>query len=698
MRVLLLVLLLALCSGASSSVYYLSPQGDDLKGNGSINYPWFTLEKAWKAASAGDTIFLRGGTYAFTTMQDLTGKDGLSGKLIKIWAYPGEKPVITKGSIFDMQDQSNLIYIESDYLHLKGLEICHFAQKSGIRASSALFGFTSNSIFENLDYHHNGLGMVIRGNSTSNLILNSDFHHNYDPYNPDPYCHADGLDIAETPEGTVNTVRGCRFYANSDDGLDLWNNEGIVVIENCWAWRNGYREDGLTAGGDGAGFKLGATESTYYSVYKRILINNLSVSNRNFGITQNAATCKMFICNNILFDNKKTGIYFSASWGDAQHVIRNNISYKNVTDAAIGIKLPSVDHNSWQPGFTITDQDFKSVDPTQLVRPRKPDGTLPDIDFMHLVAGSDLIDTGIDVGLPYLGGAPDLGAFETMPPAPVVANQPPVVSISSPSSSTSFTSPATITIDAAASDPDGAIIKVEFFQGNVKIGEQITTPYSISWKEVPEGTYFLTAVATDNSNSKTVSAAVSVTVVKPAPTANKLPIVSIASPTKGSSFTAPATITIDVNASDPDGSITKVEIYNGTVKLYEKLAAPYTFTLKDLPSGSYELKAVATDNLKASTTSSYLDLTVTSYYEAREYFNLYPNPNDGRFSIDFTSLLDADSFTVTIVDLIGKTVYREELSRDESTRQFDLSHLNSGTYVIMISSSQILLAQKFIKG
>ncbi|MBE0676789.1 MAG: T9SS type A sorting domain-containing protein [Bacteroidales bacterium] len=346
----------------------------------------------------------------------------------------------------------------------------------------------------------------------------------------------------------------------------------------------------------------------------------------------------------------------------------------------------------------LTDNDFISLDATQLSRPRSGDGTLPVINFLKPATGSKLIDKGIIAGLPFFGVAPDIGAFETVPPAPVVANQPPVVSISSPSKSTSFTSPATITIDAVASDPDGAIIKVEFFQGNVKIGERITTPYSITWKEVPEGTYSLTAVSTDNSNSKTVSAAVSVTVVKPAPTANKLPIVSIASPTKGSSFTAPATVTVDVNASDPDGSITKVELYNGTVKLYEKSAAPFSFTIKDLPPGSYELKAVATDNLKASSTSSSLALTVTPIYEARDYFNLYPNPNDGRFSIEFTSLLDADIFTVSVVDLIGNTVYREELSKDESTRQFDLSHLNSGIYVLMIAANQILLTQKFIKG
>ncbi|HQM69590.1 MAG TPA: Ig-like domain-containing protein [Bacteroidales bacterium] len=597
MRVSLLILLLSAVASLHGSSFYLSPQGNDLNGDGSINAPWFTLEKAWKAAVAGDTIWLRGGTFEYITMQDLTGKDGINGKRIKIWAFPGERPVITKGSTFDMVDQSNLIFIEADYVHLKGLEISNFSQKPGIRASSALFCYTSYSIFENLNYHHNGLGMVIRGKSTENLILNCDFHHNYDPYNNDPYHHSDGLDIAEMPSGTRNTVKGCRFYLNGDDGLDLWNNEGTVIIDSCWSWHNGYREDGITPGGDGAGFKLGQTTIIDNSTYRRIITNSLSVSNRNFGITQNAAKCKMFICNNVFYDNKYMGIYFSASWGDASHVIRNNISYKNATDAAIGIRLPVVDHNSWFPEYIVSDDDFLSVDTSELEHSRNDDGTLPKIDFMHLTPGSDLIDTGIDVGIPYWGNAPDLGAFETI-----------------------------------------------------------------------TGTYHI----------------------------NKPPVVSIAFSAKGSSFTAPATVEVNIEASDPDGTISKVELYNGSKKIAESTTAPYSFTIKDLPAGSYFLRAIAIDDMNASSVSSTLEVTVVAFNQKGEHFNLYPNPNDGRFTVDFSSLVEAKSFMLTVVDLIGNTVFQEQISSDEPTRQFDLSHLNSGIYILIIAAGQILLTQKLI--
>jgi len=61
------------------------------------------------------------------------------------------------------------------------------------------------------------------------------------------------------------------------------------------------------------------------------------------------------------------------------------------------------------------------------------------------------------------------------------------------------------------------------------------------------------------------------------PPENKKPAVSISSPTKSESFTAPAVITIDAIASDPDGSIVKVEFYNDANKLGEKASYPYFF-------------------------------------------------------------------------------------------------------------------------
>lgn len=91
----------------------------------------------------------------------------------------------------------------------------------------------------------------------------------------------------------------------------------------------------------------------------------------------------------------------------------------------------------------------------------------------------------------------------------------PIVSITTPNNNATFTSPATISITANASDPDGTISKVEFYNGAAKLGEDVSSPYAYSWANVAAGTYSITAVATDNNGNKTTSAATLVKVSVP---------------------------------------------------------------------------------------------------------------------------------------------------------------------------------------
>lgn len=63
------------------------------------------------------------------------------------------------------------------------------------------------------------------------------------------------------------------------------------------------------------------------------------------------------------------------------------------------------------PG-AITAEDSVSLDESQLMAPRQANGDLTEIDFLRLAPNSDAIDAGVDVGLPFEGAAPDLGAFE----------------------------------------------------------------------------------------------------------------------------------------------------------------------------------------------------------------------------------------------------------------------------------------------
>src|SRR5438309_7769565 len=98
---------------------------------------------------------------------------------------------------------------------------------------------------------------------------------------------------------------------------------------------------------------------------------------------------------------------------------------------------------------------------------------------------------------------------------------PPTVTLTSPTSGQQFTAPADITLSANASDSDGTIKKVEFFQGTTLLGTVYTPPYTMIWKAVGPGSYTLSARATDNANLKTTSSAATVNVQGVAPPDSK---------------------------------------------------------------------------------------------------------------------------------------------------------------------------------
>ncbi len=188
-------------------------------------------------------------------------------------------------------------------------------------------------------------------------------------------------------------------------------------------------------------------------------------------------------------------------------------------------------------------------------------------------------------------------------------NNSPSTNITSPTNGASFNAGDNVTITANATDSDGSITKVEFFQGSSKLGEDLSSPYSFTWNNVSAGNYDLTTVATDNLGATGTSAVVSISVNAPG---NALPTTTITSPGNGASYNEGDNVTISANASDSDGSITKLEFFQGSTKLGEDLTSPYSFTWTNVGPGNYELTTVATDNLGATGTSDIVNISVSS--------------------------------------------------------------------------------------
>jgi hypothetical protein len=161
------------------------------------------------------------------------------------------------------------------------------------------------------------------------------------------------------------------------------------------------------------------------------------------------------------------------------------------------------------------------------------------------------------------------------------------------------------------------------------LGEATSAPYAFTWKNVPEGTYLISAAATDNKNARTVSTSVTIVVEKAAPIVNQLPVVTIKNPNKGKIFKKSEPIILEAEASDPDGTISKIEFKSGDIILAELTEAPYIFNWQNADTGNYVITAIATDNLGAVSQSTEVDFTVVEVkVPGFTILSLYPNPND----------------------------------------------------------------------
>ena len=183
------------------------------------------------------------------------------------------------------------------------------------------------------------------------------------------------------------------------------------------------------------------------------------------------------------------------------------------------------------------------------------------------------------------------------------ADKAPTVSLSAPTANSVFAAPANIGLAVKVSDADGSIAKVEYFRGTTLIGTTISTPFAFNWSNVPAGSYSLSAKATDNSGVSTTSSAVNLVV-------DAAPSVGITSPADQSSYGAPASFNLSASASDSDGSIAKVEFYQGATLLQSLTQAPHTIVINQSTPGTYTYSAKATDNAGIATQSSTVSVTV----------------------------------------------------------------------------------------
>nr|WP_246439068.1 Ig-like domain-containing protein [Teredinibacter franksiae] len=358
---------------------------------------------ALSGASAGSIIYIRGGSYQFSSKISLS-KNGSSNSKIGLRAYPydSERPLFDFSAMSENSSNRGLA-LSGDYWHIYGIDV----YKAGDNCLN--ISGDNNTVEFSTFYECADTGLQLGNGASNNLILNSDSYFNADSSNE----NADGF-AAKLDVGTGNRFVGCRAWNNLDDGWDgyLRPVDGITTTyENCWAIDNGKNKSGTVGLGDGNGFKTGGSDTkdlSHNAIYK----NCIAAGNVHDGFDHNSNRGEVTLLNCAAHSNGRN-INFSSSNIAASLTIKNTVSFSGSSSDSLNATMKDITFNSWQNGLSASSADFESVDTQLLKAPRKSDGSLPDIDYLKLKVSSDLIDAGVDVNLPYNGSQPDVGAFES---------------------------------------------------------------------------------------------------------------------------------------------------------------------------------------------------------------------------------------------------------------------------------------------
>jgi hypothetical protein len=135
----------------------------------------------------------------------------------------------------------------------------------------------------------------------------------------------------------------------------------------------------------------------------------------------------------------------------------------------------------------------------------KPPSTIGTNAVVHLISED------IYINIVFTGwGQHMVGGFSYNRSTPPIV--PPSVAITNPAGGATFVAPATVTIQATASDSDGSVTNVQFLDGASSLGNVVASPYTVS-PSLAIGSHTLTAVASDNLGATTTSAPVTIRVV-----------------------------------------------------------------------------------------------------------------------------------------------------------------------------------------
>ena len=418
-----------------SAQIFMATNGNDSTGDGSINKPYKTLMKCQEKANSGDTVNIRGGTYkgfsiaASDNTYNYIHKFTKSG--ITYQAYNQEK-VVFDFEFKDSYKYSNgkaskrvsafLIWKNTQDITFKDFDCTRVpaltynelvAMKSSklTTQSECFTSYGKNIHFNRMRaYNNRAIGFYFVGTTSYNVVYRCDSFNNIGTDSA-TIGNCDGFGA----HGTGAKFIECRAWDNSDDNYDFINSEGKNILDTCWSFRLNLDTSNIQ---DGTGMKVGGFNKDPAAKNKNIpahVVKNCIVTKaKNNGFYSNHQPGKAATWfNNRAYDNGRANFEMtegSETWEldssgkvkdicGTREVLFFNIAHKynrglkeigsmygkegNLYSANIPDK--NNQYNSWNfRDITISDDDFLSLDPSELAKDRAKDGSLPSHNFMKL--------------------------------------------------------------------------------------------------------------------------------------------------------------------------------------------------------------------------------------------------------------------------------------------------------------------------
>ena len=443
--------------------------------NGDDGNAYDTIQEAATAVAAGDTVYIRAGTYNLISVIIINAKKGLPSNRITISGFQNEFVVVNGANIIPKGSTSSnsLFYIHnSSFLIVQDINFRNSVNYTdGTYGGGGIYAFRSdnlsilNNSFENLM----GSGIILQGVSDSIVEFNevSDslvgivmigYFDGRPPYANSSYNRVinnlafnntrspEGSDgIAVGSGGYNNIIEDNVVFGNADDGIDSDGHSPCsqnTVIRNNIVFKNG----GITEEGDGNGVKVSTNCGGGHFVAGNIVFDN---DRGGFDQDKEVGYPQNYFYNNIAYNNSHSGFIMDAPSlpQDEDGILYNNIATNNsVRDLyrSNDLAVNDSDYNLWGDGNFVLGMDEHSLSGDPLFNNL---GLVIDTNFgagwsidekleyirsqvrekFSLQAGSQAIDNGTIIPgyhcavagahsgegcREWYGSAPDIGAYE----------------------------------------------------------------------------------------------------------------------------------------------------------------------------------------------------------------------------------------------------------------------------------------------